>query len=348
MRVDLFDFELPPELIAQAPARPRDSARLLHIGASLAEATVLDLPAFLDPADILVVNDTRVLPTRFLGRRGQTRIEATLTRPLNGESWGAFLKPARKVRPGDRIELAPGLEAEVGEREPSGEVRLRFNLAGDALIEAIRAKGAMPLPPYIRREKPDPQDRDDYQTRFAREDGAVAAPTAGLHFTDRLVAALEARGVTVAPITLHVGIGTFQPVRVADTRDHVMHAEPFTVPETTARAIARTRDAGGRVAAVGTTVMRTLESIADEAGRIAPASGETGLFITPGYRFKAVDRLLTNFHLPKSTLFMLVCAFAGTTRMKTAYAHAVRRRFRFFSYGDACLIDHNPEADAPA
>ncbi|MFO1067058.1 MAG: tRNA preQ1(34) S-adenosylmethionine ribosyltransferase-isomerase QueA [Geminicoccaceae bacterium] len=341
MRVAEFDFELPKELIAQAPAAPRDSARLLRIGLGLALHTMLDLPDLLRPGDLLVVNDTKVLPTRF--RAG--RIEVTLVEAAGPDRWLAFAKPGKALRVGDRIELAQGLAAGVAEKQADGRVLLVFDLGGDALLAAIERHGAMPLPPYIRR--PDGflgNDRADYQTLFAAVPGAVAAPTAGLHFTDRLLAALDSRGIARVPVTLHVGMGTFAPVRVEDTRDHVMHVERYHVPVATAAAIAATRAAGGRIVAVGTTALRTLESAADEAGAIRAGSGETGIFITPGWRFRSADLLLTNFHLPRSTLFMLVCAFGGTGRLKEAYAHAVAERLRFFSYGDGCLIERDDGA----
>ncbi len=349
MRVDLFDFALPAERIAQAPVRPRDAARLLLVPPQgpFLETRVRDLPQLLAPGDLLVVNDTRVLPVRFMARRGAARVEITLLKAEDPRRWTALAKGARRLRPGDRLLLAEGLQAEVEGRGEGGEVRLRFDLEGTALLEAIRRHGAMPLPPYIRRPEPCDADRLDYQTLFAEREGSIAAPTAGLHFTPALVAALEKAGVEFAKVTLHVGLGTFQPVRVADVREHRMHAERYEIPEATAAAIARTRARGGRIVAVGTTVLRTLESVADEQGRVAAGSGETALFITPGHRFRAVDRLLTNFHLPKSTLFMLVCAFAGYRRMQEAYTFAVAQGFRFFSYGDACLLDRQDGSDLP-
>ncbi len=335
MRVELFDFDLPKELIAQRPAQPRDAARLLVIGDPPALRTVRDLPALLRPGDLLVVNDTRVLPTRF--RTGG--IELTLVEPRDGSRWTAFARPARRLAAGQELRLAPDLAATVEGREPDGRVTLRFDRAGEALLAAIERHGAMPLPPYIRRRAPDPADRADYQTAFARVPGAVAAPTAGLHFTEGLLAALDARGVRRVALTLHVGLGTFAPVRVADTDEHRLHAEWFRVPEATAAAIAATRAAGGRIVAVGTTVLRALESAVDAAGEVRPVTGRTELFITPGWRFRTADLLLTNFHLPRSTLFMLVCAFGGLERMRRAYAVAIAERLRFYSYGDACLIE---------
>jgi S-adenosylmethionine:tRNA ribosyltransferase-isomerase len=345
MKVDLFDFELPKELIAQHPARPRDAARLLCIGPELRASTMLDLPGLLRPGDVMVVNDTRVLPTRFAGECRGRRVEVTLHERVDARHWLAFARPARACRPGDGLELAPDLRAEVREKRAGGELLLRFDLEGEALVRAIERRGAMPLPPYIKRPwGGEASDREDYQTRFAAADGAVAAPTAGLHFTDRLLGALAARGVSIVAVTLHVGAGTFRPVRVEDTADHVMHAEAFVVSAAAAAAIERARGAGGRLVAVGTTVLRTLETVADAAGRIRPGAGETRLFITPGYRFRTAELLLTNFHLPRSTLFMLVAAFGGLDRLRRAYAYAIAERFRFYSYGDACLIERSEDA----
>ncbi len=342
MKVDLFDYALPPERIAARPVEPRDAARLLVVRADgLADRRFADLPALLRPGDLLVFNDTRVIPARLFGRRGDAGVEVTLHRDEGGGLWRAFARPARKLRPGDRVAFADDFHAEVVEKGERGEVTLRFDRAGDALRDALDRYGAMPLPPYIPRPRgaADPRDAADYQTVYARRDGAVAAPTAGLHFTPRLLDALTERGIGAAWITLHVGAGTFLPVRVEDTRDHRMHAEWGQIDEAAARAIEETRAAGGRIVAVGTTSLRLLESAAAEDGRIAPFAGETRLFITPGYRFRVVDLLITNFHLPRSTLFMLVCAFAGIDRMKDAYAHAIAAGYRFYSYGDANLIE---------
>lgn len=335
MRVELFDFDLPKELIAQVPARPRHAARLLLVGEPPKVRSMLELPDLLRPGDLLVVNDTRVLPTRF--RAGG--IEVTLVEEVDAAGWLAFARPGRRIAVGAPLLLAPGLEAMVEARQADGRVLLRFALAGDELRAAFERHGAMPLPPYIRRtDGPDAADRADYQTAFARVPGAVAAPTAGLHFTDRLLAALDARGILRAAVTLHVGLGTFAPVRVADTSEHVMHEERFSIAAGAAAAVAATRAAGGRIVAVGTTVLRALESAVDDGGDIRPGAGRTRLFITPGFRFRTADLLLTNFHLPRSTLFMLVCAFGGIERLHRAYAHAIAERLRFFSYGDACLI----------
>ena len=338
MRVDAFDFDLPRELIADRPAVPRDAARLLEVAADgLRDRALRDLPALLRPGDVMVVNDTRVIPARLTGRRGAADVEVTLHRAEAGGSWRAFARPGRRLRLGDSIEFAPGFAARVQARGEGGEVTLGFDRDGEDLRRAIEVHGLMPLPPYIKRPS-DARDRADYQTVFAARDGAVAAPTAGLHFTPELLAALDASGVARAAVTLHVGAGTFLPVKVEDLRDHVMHAETGMIDEAAAETINRARAAGGRVVAVSTTSLRLLETVADDRGRIAPFAGETALFVTPGYRFKTVDLLLTNFHLPRSTLFMLVAAFAGLTRMREAYAHAKRAGYRFYSYGDCCLL----------
>lgn len=345
MRVTEFDFTLPKDLIAQHPAVPRESARLLGIEPNgLHDHRILDLPDLLQPGDLLVFNDTRVIPTRLIARRGEAKIDVTLHQPIDDLSWRAFAKPARKCRLGDRLVMGPGFDAEVIGRGDHGEISLRFSLEGRSLIEALKHFGLMPLPPYIKRsEAGNGTDHQDYQTLFAEHDGAVAAPTASLHFTEALMARLDRRGVRHAFVTLHVGAGTFLPVRVDDTEEHRMHAERFVLGKETVEAIDSTRARGGKVIAVGTTVLRTLEANAAINGRLSPEQGETRLFITPGYRFQVVDRLLTNFHLPCSTLFMLVAAFSGLDRMRAAYAHAVERRYRFFSYGDACLL--TPAAD---
>ncbi len=333
-----FDYDLPAELIAQRPAEPRDAARLLHVGERLADRRILDLPELLRPGDLLVVNDTRVIPTRLAGRRGAARVSVLLHRRLDGRRWLAFARPARRLREGDRIDFPGGMEARVEARLAGGEVRLAFALDGAALDAALEAHGAMPLPPYIKRPpEGDPADRAAYQTLFAREPGSVAAPTAGLHFTPRLLAALEARGVERVAVTLHVGAGTFLPVRVEDPADHEMHSEWGRVSAAAAERIRRRR---GRLVVAGTTALRLLESAAGNSGEPAPWEGETRLFLRPGGRLpQTADLLLTNFHLPRSTLFMLVAAFAGLERMRAAYAHAVRQRYRFFSYGDACLLE---------
>ena len=348
MKVDDFDFDLPKDLIAQRPASPRDSARLLKVPAA-AEFTdhgIGDLPGLLNPGDILVFNDTLVIPARLKGRRtsrGTAKVEVTLTREIGSGRWRTLAKPAKKLGPGDRVEfasdLAEGLAAAVIARN-GGEVILDFGLERDQLRALLATHGNMPLPPYIKRpELADDADAADYQTMFAKRAGAVAAPTAGLHFTDRLMKALKETGVGHAFVTLHVGVGTFLPVTVEDTRDHLMHAEWGEVSDTAAAAINEARLAGGRIVAVGSTSLRLLETAADGDGRIRPFSGETDIFITPGYEFRTADLMLTNFHLPRSTLFMLVCALAGIERMKDAYAHAIAAGYRFYSYGDASLIE---------
>ena len=340
MKVELFDFALPEELVAQRPIEPREAARLLVVGERLLDRRVGDLPELLEPGDLLVLNDSRVLPTRFWGRRGTAAVEATLIEPADERSWWALARPGRRLRPGDRLQLGRDLAAEVAAKDEEGRVLLAFDRAGAELLRAIEEQGAMPLPPYIRRPKGgDPRDLRDYQPIQAREPGSVAAPTASLHLTHALLERLAARGVERAFVTLHVGLGTFAPVKVADTADHRMHREHGTIPAETAEAIARARARGGRIVAIGTTVLRALESRAIGDGRVESGGFTTDLFVTPGFRFRVVDRLLTNFHLPRSTLFMLVCAFSGLERMRTAYAHAIGERYRFFSYGDACLLD---------
>jgi S-adenosylmethionine:tRNA ribosyltransferase-isomerase len=339
MKTAEFDFELPARFIADRPVEPRDAARLLVVGDAVEDRIVRDLPDLLRAGDLLVLNDTRVIPARLFGRRGAARIETMLHKCLAPDRWRAFARPARKLRPGDTIEYTDSLSAEVAGKFAEGEIELRFNVAGEALLSAIRRHGHVPLPPYIKRPAgADARDIRDYQTVHAAKEGAVASPTAGLHFTAELFEKLGARGIATSMVTLHVGAGTFLPVKVEDTRDHVMHGEFGTIDAATADAIDRARRAGGRIVAVGTTSLRLLESAADDTGRVRPFSGETDLFITPGYRFKVVDLLLTNFHLPRSTLFMLVSAFAGTTRMKAAYEHAKRAGYRFYSYGDCCLL----------
>jgi len=336
-RIEEFDFRLPEALIALRPAVPRDQARLLHVGRVLEDRSVLDLPQLLRPGDLLVVNDTRVMPVFLVGRRGRASVTVTLHARERPDTWRAFARPARRLRLGDRISFVAGVEAEVAGKE-GGEVVLRFGLAGAALMEWLERHGAMPLPPYIRRA-PDARDRGDYQTLFAQRPGAIAAPTAGLHFTPRLVEALERRGVGRVALTLHVGAGTFLPIRASDLGRHRMNPEWGTLGSDAARAINETRARGGRVVAVGSTSLRLIETAADANGLLHPFEGETSLFIAPGYRFKVVDVLLTNFHLPRSTLFVLVCAFAGVEHMRRAYAHAIERGYRFYSYGDCCLIE---------
>jgi len=344
MRLDDFDFDLPRRLIADHPCEPRDAARLLVIPASgqLQDRRIADLPALLRPGDLLVFNDTKVIPARLVGHRGAAEIEITLHRDLGGGAWRGFAKGARRLRVGDRIVFAKDFSAYVAEKHPEGDLTLHFDLRAGNLHEALARYGAMPLPPYIKRARGgDPRDRTDYQTIFARAEGAVAAPTAGLHFTAALLEALAERGIGWAMLTLHVGPGTFLPVKSADPRDHKRHAELGMLASETAERIAAPRRAGGRIVAVGTTSLRLLESAVVENGEIQPFAGETRLHILPGYRFQAIDMLLTNFHLPRSTLLMLVAALAGFERIKAAYAHAVAAGYRFFSYGDACLIERH-------
>lgn len=339
MRTDDFDFDLPPELIAQTPAVPRDSSRLLDIDNALSDRQISDLPSLLRPGDVMVFNDTRVIPARLTGRRGAAKIEITLHKQVTADGWLAFAKPARKLKPGDRIEFAPDFHADVEEKHAGGEISVRMNRSGDAFTAALGQHGAIPLPPYIKRPKgPDATDLEQYQTIYARHDGAVAAPTAGLHFSEPLFSALDVAGVTRVSLTLHVGAGTFLPVTADDVANHDMHSEWGRIDAATADTINAARQTGGRVIAVGTTALRLLESAAREDGTLPPFEGDTSLFILPGFKFRLADLLLTNFHLPKSTLFMLTCAFAGSARMKAAYAHAVRERYRFYSYGDACLL----------
>ena len=339
MRVDLFDFDLPAELIALRPAKPRDSARLLLVeGEEISDKAVLDLPNLLRPGDTLVFNDTRVIPAQLEGRRGEARIGATLHKREGPRDWWAFVRNAKRLRVGDVVEFGNGVHASVADRDEEGAILLHFE--GEDPVELLLERaGRMPLPPYIASRRPaDQQDRDDYQTMFAREEGAVAAPTAALHFTPGLIGALDKAGVRRETLTLHVGAGTFLPVKADDTSEHKMHAEWGRIDQETAERLNAVRESGGRLIAVGTTSLRLLESAADESGTIQPFEGDTAIFITPGYRFKAIDGLITNFHLPKSTLFMLVSALMGLDVMKRAYAHAVELKYRFYSYGDASLL----------
>jgi len=353
MRTDLFDFELPADRIALRPASPRDSARMLVVQPDgvLRDRQVTDLPQWLEPGDQLVVNDTRVISAQLRGRRigreTEPKIEATLIKRLDGARWRALAKPARKLARGDivrfgnegKVCLLGHLDAEVEDKGEDGEITLSFSFHGPALEQAIAELGSPPLPPYIASKRAaDANDAVDYQTMFAAREGAVAAPTAGLHFTPGLEAALRGRGIGIHRITLHVGAGTFLPVKLDDTAGHRMHAEWGSLSRSTAEALNAARSAGGRIVAVGTTSLRLLESATAEDGTIEPFEGETAIFITPGYRFRAVDILLTNFHLPRSTLFMLVSAFSGLETMKRAYAHAIANGYRFYSYGDACLL----------
>ena len=340
MRVDLFDFELPSDRIALRPVSPRDAARLLGVGADgvPSDHVVRELPALLRPGDVLVFNDTRVIPAQLEGRRGEARVGATLHKREGPRAWRAFIRNAKRLREGDRIDFGAGVTAVASDRCTDGSFLLSFD--GDEPVELLLERaGRMPLPPYIAgKRETDARDREDYQTMFAREEGAVAAPTAALHFTPALMAALAAAGIGHETLTLHVGAGTFLPVKADDTADHVMHAEWGRIDAATAARLNAARAAGGRLIAVGTTSLRLLESAAGEDGRIAPFEGDTAIFITPGYRFRAVDGLLTNFHLPRSTLFMLVSALMGLETMQRAYAHAIKQGYRFYSYGDASLL----------
>ncbi len=357
MRTDLFDFDLPETSIALRPASPRDAARMLVVrpGENLQDTVVGNLAEFLAPGDQLVVNDTKVIPAQLSGRRigkeTEPKIEATLIKRIDGSRWQALVKPARKLSVGDmvrfgnegRVCLLGNLDAQVEHKGENGEIILSFSFHGPVLDQAIADVGTPPLPPYIAsRRTPDDQDTSDYQTMFAANEGAVAAPTAGLHFTPDLEASLSARGVGLHRVTLHVGAGTFLPVKADDTTEHRMHAEWGTVSAETAHALNEARAKGGRIVAVGSTSLRLIESAAAEDGTIRPFSDETAIFITPGYRFKAVDVMLTNFHLPRSTLFMLVSAFSGLDTMQQAYAHAIANGYRFYSYGDACLLFRAP------
>jgi len=340
VRVDLFDFELPTDRIALRPASPRDAARLLCVSGSgaLADHMVRDLSGLLRAGDVLVFNDTRVIPAQLEGARGEARIGATLHKREGPRAWRAFIRNAKRLKDGDRIEFGAGVAAIAGERGDDGSFLLTFE--GDDPVELLLERaGRMPLPPYIAgKREADARDRDDYQTMFAREKGAVAAPTAALHFTPALMAALAQAGIGHEMLTLHVGAGTFLPVKADDTEAHVMHAEWGRIDAATARRLNAARAAGGRLIAVGTTSLRLLESAAGEDGQVRAFEGDTAIFITPGYRFRAVDGLLTNFHLPRSTLFMLVSALMGLEVMQAAYAHAIAKGYRFYSYGDASLL----------
>lgn len=354
MRVELFDFVLPENLIALRPARPRDSARLLVVreDGGFDDRIIRDAPQLFRRGDLLVFNDTRVIPARLKGIRerddARVGVEATLLKRIDGNTWTALAKPGKRLKEGDRVRFGVGadgvcllneLDATVAEKGDEGVVTLKFDMSGPVLDAAIAEIGAMPLPPYIAGKRgEDAQDRDDYQTVYAEKDGAVAAPTAGLHFTPELLNALNEAGVESARVTLHVGAGTFLPIKVEDTAEHKMHAEWREISRDAADAINRAKAEGRRVIAVGTTALRSLESAADENGHVRAEAGDTSIFISPGYRFRVVDGLWTNFHLPKSTLFMLVSAFAGLDRMQAAYAHAISNQYRFYSYGDGSLL----------
>ncbi|MCY7280960.1 MAG: tRNA preQ1(34) S-adenosylmethionine ribosyltransferase-isomerase QueA [Sphingomonas bacterium] len=339
MDVAVFDFELPNERIALRPARPRDSARLLLVeGYDIADRAMLDLPSLLGPDDVLVFNDTRVIPAQLEGKRGEASIGATLHKRESLRRWWAFVRNAKRVRIGDVIDFGHDVSACAIKRDEAGAILLEFR--GEEPVELLLERaGRMPLPPYIASKRAtDADDATDYQTMFARQAGAVASPTAALHFTDRLVAALDSRGIARETLTLHVGAGTFLPVKVEDTADHKMHAEWGRIDAATADRLNVARAKGGRLIAVGTTSLRLLESAAGDDGLVRPFEGDTAIFITPGYRFKAIDGLMTNFHLPKSTLFMLVSALMGLELMKEAYAHAIKNGYRFYSYGDSSLL----------
>jgi S-adenosylmethionine:tRNA ribosyltransferase-isomerase len=356
MRTDLFDFALPEDRIALRPVTPRDSSRLLVVrpqqANELEDRAMRDLPALLRAGDALVVNDTKVLPAHLHGRRigrgdREPAIAATLIKRLDGSRWQALVKPGKRLAPGDvvrfgaegRVCFLEQLDATVEQKGEAGEVTLAFALTDAVLDQALAERGDMPLPPYIAsRREVDERDRSDYQTIFARAEGSIAAPTAGLHFTETLTEALRGAGISLHRVTLHVGPGTFLPVKANDTADHKMHPEWGSVSAQTASALNAARRAGGRIVAVGSTALRLLESAAEADGTLAPFSGETALFITPDYRFRAVDAMLTNFHLPRSTLFMLVCAFCGLDVMRRVYSHAIASNYRFYSYGDACLL----------
>lgn len=358
MRTDLFDFELPEDRIALHPAEPRDSARLLVVNpthGTLLDRGVLDLPDLLEPGDALVFNDTRVIPAALDGVRLRDGAEAgvafNLIKRVDASRWRAFARPAKRLNPGDRVRfghantacMAGTLEATVSAKLEAGEVELAFDLAGPDLDRAIEAVGDMPLPPYIALKRPpDESDKTSYQTIFAAKDGAIAAPTAGLHFTERLLEKIDSRGISRHLVTLHVGAGTFLPVKAEDTSGHKMHSEWGEISSETAAALNEVRARGNRVVAVGTTPLRTLESAAADDGMLKAWSGETSIFITPGYRFRVIGGLMTNFHLPRSTLFMLVSALSGLQTMQEAYAHAIREKYRFYSYGDASLLFPSP------
>ncbi|MBI2255169.1 MAG: tRNA preQ1(34) S-adenosylmethionine ribosyltransferase-isomerase QueA [Proteobacteria bacterium] len=347
MRLSDFDFDLPPDRIALHPMEPREAARLLHVGKhGFSDRIVRDLPDLLQEGDLLVSNDTKVIPAQLAGRRGQARIEVTLLERTPGESagentvnWWAFARPGKKLRLGELVEFAPGFAATVREKTEDGQIRLDFGTDEPTFRVSLAQHGWMPLPPYIRKSRAvERRDDTDYQTIFATREGAVAAPTAGLHFTPDLLARLQAKGIEQHRVTLHVGAGTFLPVKVDDIAEHKMHAEYGEVHAETAAAVNHAKAEGRRIVAIGTTSLRLLESAAQD-GRLLPFAAPTDIFITPGFKFQIVDMLMTNFHLPKSTLFMLVSAFAGTDRMKKAYDHAIASGYRFFSYGDASLLE---------
>lgn len=339
MRVDLFDFELPQENIALRPSVPRDEARLLAVSKdTLSDHIVMDLPSLLNPGDILIFNDTKVIPAQLQGKRGEAKIGATLHKRIDLRRWQAFVRNAKRLRVGETVNFGSGVEAIAEDKLADGSFVLHF-LGEEAVELLLERAGTMPLPPYIASKRDiDERDADDYQTMFAEKDGAVAAPTAALHFTDRLIAQLDAAGVGRETLTLHVGAGTFLPVKADDTDDHQMHSEWGQIDQNVADRLNMARQNGGRIISVGTTSLRLLESATGEDGIIKPFAGDTDIFITPGYKFRAIDGLMTNFHLPKSTLFMLVSALMGREKMQTAYAHAIAENYRFYSYGDSSLL----------
>ncbi|MFA6279228.1 MAG: tRNA preQ1(34) S-adenosylmethionine ribosyltransferase-isomerase QueA [Bdellovibrionales bacterium] len=358
-----FDFDLPEDRIAAQPASPRDCARLLHVrGATRGDHHIYDLPDLLQSGDLLVINDTRVIPARLFGLRGDVKVEVLLNKEIRDQSselreqqtppslnselytlssvWSALARPGKRLKIGDTVVFAPDFTGEIVEKREGGEILIRFNVPREALFALLHQHGHIPLPPYIKRPQGDaPEDRERYQTVYAQREGAVAAPTAGLHFTPELFSKLDAKGIKRQHVTLHVGAGTFLPVKTERVADHVMHAEWGEITPAVAAAINAAKHEGRRIVCVGTTSLRLLESAADAGGMIQPFCGETSIFITPGYRFRAVDAMLTNFHLPKSTLFMLVSALAGLDNMRAAYAHAIENNYRFYSYGDACLLE---------
>ncbi|MCM1323489.1 MAG: tRNA preQ1(34) S-adenosylmethionine ribosyltransferase-isomerase QueA [Acetobacter sp.] len=354
MRVDLFDFELDKDLIAKEPATPRDSSKLLDLTKenTISDRHFYDLPEILQKGDVLVFNNTKVIPARLYGKRGEAEVEVTLYHPENGLVWWAFVKNSKRLHPNDIITFytseisieESSFKAKVVEKHGEDGVLLEFLCSANDLAKLLEIYGLMPLPPYIKREKPAVgiwnkyNDKENYQTVYAKYEGAVAAPTAGLHFTENVLQKLEEKGVTKVFLTLHVGAGTFLPVKTDDTKDHKMHAEYGVITQQACDIINQAKKEGRRVIAVGTTSVRLLESAADEDGILHPFNGETAIFITPGYKFKVIDYIITNFHLPKSTLFMLICAIAGTERMKKAYTHAINQRYRFYSYGDSSIL----------
>jgi S-adenosylmethionine:tRNA ribosyltransferase-isomerase len=340
MRVSDFDFQLPQDLVAQKPASPRDSARLLHISDKFLDMQVVDLPFLINPGDILVFNNTKVIPSRLTGLRGNASIELTLHKQYARDLWLAFARGSKRLKIGDEIIFADDFCSKVEEKKANGQVLLSFGGNNCTVIEGLNQYGRMPLPPYIKRyDKNSNKDQIDYQTMHAKRLGAVAAPTAGLHFTPELMERLERRGVKKAFVTLHVGAATFLPVKVEEVENHIMHSEWAELDSTTANSINRVREKGGNIISVGSTSLRVLETASDETGELQPFIGETDIFIKPGYTFKVIDKMFTNFHLPRSTLFMLVAALAGLDNIKAAYAHAIFEKYRFFSYGDACLIE---------